>query len=399
MLAHIGRLKQRMVEDDLDGIVAATAENIHYLTGISSVSLHLHPYFGQCYAVITRDAPERVTIVSSTGEIDQVLDSTAQIADAVNFGTFYRERYGDDALPAHEQRLYQMTYNPAEPNGAAALASAIKRIGLAGKRVGLDEAGLRIGVEDAVKRALPQTTFISAHAALAWVRRVKTQEEIIRIGRSARITEQAIQAAAAIARTGVTEHELYLEFNRSVASQGGRAEFTMIKFGRNGIGGQVISNRTGLQKGDTIWFDVGSSYLGYWSDLARTFSFGEPSARVQTLYRAMVAGEQAGIDKTRPGMTGGDVFHLTMQGVRENGEPRYRRHHVGHSIGAEVYEQPILADGNDVIIEAGMVINIETPYYEFGIGAIHVENPFVVSESGPNVLLTSGSPRELVVLP
>jgi len=54
--------------------------------------------------------------------------------------------------------------------------------------------------------------------------------------------------------------------------------------------------------------------------------------------------------------------------------------------------------GNDVTIEAGMVINIETPYYEFGIGAIHVENPFVVSESGPNVLLTSGSPRELVVL-
>jgi Xaa-Pro aminopeptidase len=172
----------------------------------------------------------------------------------------------------------------------------------------------------------------------------------------------------------------------------------MIKFGRNGIGGQVLSNRTGLRRGDTIWFDVGSSYRGYWSDLARTFSFGEPSLRVQTLYRAMVAGEQAGIDKTRPGMTGGDVFHLTMQGVRDNGEPRYRRHHVGHSIGAEVYEQPILADGNDVTIEAGMVINIETPYYEFGIGAIHVENPFVVSESGPNVLLTSGSPRELVVL-
>ena len=76
----------------------------------------------------------------------------------------------------------------------------------------------------------------------------------------------------------------------------------MIKFGRNGIGGQVLSNRTGLRKGDTIWFDVGSSYRGYWSDLARTFSFGEPSVRVQTLYRAMVAGEQAGIDKTRPGM-------------------------------------------------------------------------------------------------
>jgi Xaa-Pro aminopeptidase len=45
-----------------------------------------------------------------------------------------------------------------------------------------------------------------------------------------------------------------------------------------------------------------------------------------------------------------------------------------------------------------MVINIETPYYEFGVGAVHVENPFVVSDHGPNVLLTSGSPRQLVIL-
>ena len=147
-----------------------------------------------------------------------------------------------------------------------------------------------------------------------------------------------------------------------------------------------------------IGFDVGSRYEGYWSDLARTYSFGEPSARVRQLYRAMVLGEQAGIDQTRPGMTGGEVFKLTMQAVRDNGEPRYRRHHVGHSIGAEVYEQPILADGNDVEIEAGMIINIETPYYEFGVGAVHVENPFVVAAQGPNVLLTSGTPRELVIL-
>jgi len=398
MLANFDRLKQKMEIEDLDGIVAGTIENVLYLTGISSVSLHLHPYFGQCYAIVTRDAPERITFVSSTGEIDQILDSTADIVDAINFGTFYRERYSDVALPAHEQRLHVLTNNPPQPNGAVALATALKRAGLAGKRVGLDENGLRIGIESSLREALPKTAFVPASSALAWVRRVKTAEEVRRIERSAGITEQAIHAAAAIAQTGVTEHELAFEFNRSVSSQGGRVEFTMIKFGRNSVSGQVLPNRTALQPGDTIWFDVGSRYEGYWSDLARTYSFGEPSARVRQLYRAMVLGEQAGIDQTRPGMTGGEVFKLTMQAVRDNGEPRYRRHHVGHSIGAEVYEQPILADGNDVEIEAGMIINIETPYYEFGVGAVHVENPFVVAAQGPNVLLTSGTPRELVIL-
>ncbi len=398
MLANIERLKRRMADDDLDGLIAATAENVQYLTGIRSVSLHLHPYFGQCYAVITRDAPEQVTLVSSTGEIDQVLDASAEIADAVNFGTFYRENYGNGALPDHEQRLQRLTNQPAEPNGGAALATAIKRIGLAGKRIGIDENGLRIGVEAGLRQALPSTNFVAAASAFAWVRRVKTEEEIRRIASAALITEQAIAAAVSIARAGVTEQELYLEFNRSVASQGGRAEFTMIKFGRNSVSGQVLSNRTPLAAGDTIWFDVGATYQGYWSDLARTFSFGEPSQRVRELYRAMVAGEQAGIDRARPGMTGGQLFDLTVQAVRDNGEPRYRRHHVGHCIGAEVYEQPILAPGNDIEIEAGMVINIETPYYEFGVGAVHVENPFVVGDGQPNRLLTKGTPKDLVIL-
>lgn len=398
MLANIERLRRKMAEQDLDGLIAASTENVQYLTGIRSVSLHLHPYFGQCYALITRDAPDRVTLVSSTGEIDQVLDASATIADAVNFGTFYREHYGDDVLPDHERRLQALTNNPAEPNGAAALVTAIKRLGLAGKRVGFDENGFRIGVEGGMRDALASTAFVAGASTFAWVRRVKTDEEIRRIERSALITEQAIEAAVAIARAGVTEHELYLEFNRSVASQGGRAEFTMIKFGRNSVGGQVLSNRTQLQAGDTIWFDVGATCQGYWSDLARTFSFGEPSKRIRELYRAMVAGEQAGIDQTRPGMTGGQVFDLTLKAVRDNGEPRYRRHHVGHCIGAEVYEQPILAPGNDIEIEAGMVINIETPYYEFGVGAVHVENPFVVKSDGPNLLLTNGTPKELVIL-
>ncbi|MDA9459579.1 hypothetical protein XI00_35990 [Bradyrhizobium sp. CCBAU 21359] len=398
MLAHLARLKHKMIEENLDGLVAATTENVHYLTGISSVSLHLHPYFGQCYAVITQDTPARVAFVSSTGEIDQVLDASVDIAEAINFGPFYRERHTEDALHANEQRLYNLTNNPAQPTGGAALAAALKTLGLAGKRVGLDENGMRIGVQCALNQALGSTHFVPASSTFAWVRRVKTEEEIRRIARAAQITERAILASVSIAQAGVTERELYLEFNRSIASQGARPEFTMIRFGRNGVGGQVRSDRTRLNRGDTIWFDVGCTYEGYWSDLARTFSFGEPSPRIRELYRAMVAGEREGIDRTRPGITGADVFQLTVRAVRDNGEPRYRRHHVGHCIGAEAYEHPILNEASDIVIEAGMVINIETPYYEFGVGAVHVENPFVVSESGPNRLLTSGSPPELVVL-
>jgi Xaa-Pro aminopeptidase len=77
-----------------------------------------------------------------------------------------------------------------------------------------------------------------------------------------------------------------------------------------------------------------------------------------------------------------------MEATRANGAPDYRRHHVGHGIGAEVYEQPILAPNNEETIETNSVITIETPYYEYALGAIHVEDPFVVRPDGNEVLTT-----------
>jgi Xaa-Pro aminopeptidase len=111
----------------------------------------------------------------------------------------------------------------------------------------------------------------------------------------------------------------------------------------------------------------------------------------------MLVGEQAAIEQARPGMTGGQLFDLTLEATRAAGAPHYRRHHLGHGIGAEVYEQALIAPGNAEIIEEGSVVNIETPYYEYGLGAVHVEDPFVVRASGSE-LLTSLS-RELMVLP
>lgn len=398
MLVNEKRLSAGLRDRGYDGLIGATIENVRYLADFSSVSLTLHPYFGQCYAVVTADRPADPFVVSSTGEIDQILDGTERIRGYRTFATFYREMGPDAVLSSEEARLQEMTgAGQGAPNGAEALADALVSLGLAEGKIGYDEDGFRKGVLDQVKARLPKATFEPATDLLAWTRRVKTPEEVSRIRQSAHVTENAIQAALSVAYEGVTERELFLEFNRSISAQGGEPKFTFIKFGRNGVGGQVVSNRTTLQKGDSIWFDVGCTWRGYWSDLARNASLGEPPARVAALYKAMKAGCDHGIDATRPGMTGADVFDLTMEASRQAGAPHYRRHHIGHSIGAEVYENPILAPGNKVEIEAGMVLNIETPYYEFGTGAVHVEDPFVVGENGDNVLLTKLD-RDLIVL-
>lgn len=403
MLVNVERLKQKMDEERLDGIVATTLPNVHYFAGFWSVALSGFPYEGQCYAVVTRDEPERPIVVSSTVELDQVQDGIAEgfpIKGTVNFGTFYREGPFDGVeLTEEERQLKELAVDSQPVEGPlAGLVLALERLGLTDKKIGLDELGFRRGIFEMLPERLPHAEFAKASTMLRWVRKVKTPEEIRRLREVVKITERAILAATAIARRGVTEYEMGREFERSIVSQGGRPQFTLLRFGRNAVAGQREHSRTPLKEGDLIWFDTGAMYKGYWSDIARGFSLGEPRQRAMDIYQAMVEGEEVGIARTRVGMTGGELFEITMEATRAAGASHYRRHHVGHGIGSEVYEPPLLAPGNEDIIEAGSVINIETPYYEFGLGALHVEDPYVVAENGDHELLTT-LPRTLQVLP
>ena len=403
MLVNVNRLQARMDEQGLDGIVATTLPNVHYFAGFWSLALSGFPYEGQCYAVISRDDPTQPIVVSSTVELDQVQDGIAAgfpIKGTINFGTFYREGPFDGVQLSEEEQFLKKISMDRDPLAGPlqGLVAALRQMGLEGKKVGVDELGLRSDVSEGVQEKLPGTEFVKSSALLRWVRKVKTPEEIRRLREVVKMTERAILAATGIARRGVTEYEVAREFERSLVSQGGRPQFSLIRFGRNAVAGQREHSRTELQEGDVIWFDTGAVYNGYWSDIARGFSLGAPGRRAHQIYQAMVAGEESGIAQARVGMTGGELFEITMEATRAAGAPHYRRHHVGHGIGSEVYEAPLLAPGNTDLVEAGSVINIETPYYEFGLGGLHVEDPFVVREDGNHELLTT-LPRSLQVLP
>jgi Xaa-Pro dipeptidase len=398
MLVNVERLQARMDEEGLDGIVATTLPNVHYFAGFWSLALSGFPYEGQCYVVVTRDEPTKPFVVTSTVELDQVQDGFP-VSGVVRFGTFYREGpFNDVKLTTDEAWLKDWSMDTRQADGPLeGLTAALEQMGLADKKVGIDEIGFKRGFFEAITEKLPQAEFVQASQLLRWVRKVKTPEEVRRLRAVAQITERAMLAATGIAREGITEYELAREFERSIASQGGRPQFTLIRIGRNAVAGQREHDRTPLQKGDIIWFDTGALYQGYWSDIARCFSLGEPPARALKIYNAMLEGEKVGIAQTKVGMTGGELFDVVIEATRAAGAPHYRRHHVGHGIGSEVYEPPLLAPGNKDVIEAGCVINIETPYYEFGLGALHVEDPYVVREDGNHELLTTLG-RELHIL-
>jgi Xaa-Pro aminopeptidase len=226
---------------------------------------------------------------------------------------------------------------------------------------------------------------------------IKTEEEIRRLEAAALAIESSYEAAIAAAAEGVSEAELQSVFDRNTIAIGSRPHFTVLAFGERGaLPNAVPTDWRKLRPGDAIRFDIGCKTEQYSSDIARTAVYGDPSGKLQTYYDAILAGEQAAIDVMRPGVAAKDVFAAAVEATREAGIPHYRRHHVGHGIGLDTYDAPMLNDTTETPLEPGMVFEVETPYYELGFAGLQVEDTVVVTEDGCRVL--TRSTRELRVI-
>ena len=381
-------VKELLGREKLDAIVACTFENVYYLGGFAPVVKVLNPYHGVCWVVVTADAPGVVHIVHSHGEADQILDASVEVGVTELYGVFYREVAEGVELENDEAKLIEIAARSAlGRTPAEAVVAIIKRLGLESARVAIDQDGLDRDLSEVLTNSLPNLEVRAGSELLRRLRRVKTPIEVTRLTAAARCVEAAIMTAAANAEVGMSEAELARNFECSLLAAGGRPSLTMLRTGRKAVFGQRRqSKEVKVQPGDILWFDCDAVRQMYWADIARVFVMGSVNIHKQR-FAALQKGQTVGMEMVRPGMTGGQVFDLIMNAVHLSGFPEYRRHHDGHGIGLEPYERPILAPGNNDVIEAGMVLSIETPFYEYGLGALHLEDPILVGLNG-NIRLT-----------
>ena len=386
------RLAEMLDRYQVDALVATSRENIRYLAGFDPVIKTLRPYSGEAYALVHRSAISKVHIVHARGEADQLLDTHHPIGLTKLYGTFYRERSQSGRYSEEDEQLLAMMASESSQSGFDALIDLINALGLSERSIAIDEDGSGAELPVRLKETFPQISVKPGADAFRKIRAVKTPQEVGLLERAAVVTEGAIYEAARQAELGVSESHLARIFEIALVQGGGRPSLTMMKIGPYAVGGQR-AQRADIVLGsqDILWFDCNALFQGYTADIARVFCHSA-TTRCKDIFAALYTGQQTAIAAIRPGMTGGDIFHLTMDAVHKAGFRDYRRHHVGHGIGLEPYERPILAPGNEDVVEEGMVLSIETPYYEFGLGALHVEDPILIGENyNTRLTQTSGN--------
>ncbi|HEU5017564.1 MAG TPA: Xaa-Pro peptidase family protein [Pseudolabrys sp.] len=394
MLANLPRLKDLMKREGYDAVIATCAENVTYLSGFWAMSQWVRRG-PQAYALFSGDGGE-ACVIANSGILDLVADQDIWVKDVRRYGYFQLDVDPTATLDATDRMQKQLFESKAHKGPVEALLSAIEERGLTRGKFAIDEMGITPQCMDQLKASLPDATFTRAFSLFERVRSIKTPGEIAILRQAARATERAIDAALAIAKKGITERDMLRAFNSSLAQSDTAPVVGCIGFGTRSAMINVQPSDRALEHGDLIRFDVGGRYRHYRSDMSRGAALGEPAKKIAKYYGAVEKGVLAAYDVLKPGLKVSDLFTHVVETVRREGIPNFKRSHVGHGIGVDGYDPPNISESSADVFEENMVVCVETPYYELGLGGLQVEDMILVTKNGAESLMTLNTALRIV---
>ncbi len=234
--------------------------------------------------------------------------------------------------------------------------------------------------------------------ALDGLRMIKSSEEISYLETACQIADEAFAELLPEIRPGVTERYLqgYLEWNMLKRGAEEKSFDTIVASGRRSSLPHGTATDKQIEKGDFITFDFGAVYKGYHSDITRTVVVGQPTEEQKQLYDRVLHAQCLGVESVRPGLSGKDVDQIVRQYFKEQSCDEYFIHSLGHGIGLEIHELPVLSPKSTAILASGMVVTVEPGLYIPNFGGVRIEDSVLVTEKGCRIL--TKTTKELLVL-
>jgi Xaa-Pro aminopeptidase len=267
---------------------------------------------------------------------------------------------------------------------------------LSGRRLAFEEeqvtvAGHRVLVEGGVE-LVPTAGLVEA------LRAVKDDVELDAIRRAAALSDQVFAALADERFVGRTEKELVWWIERSFRETGAEtlAFSSIVAAGETGASPHADPGERAIERGMLVTVDTGCTVDGYCSDCTRTFSTGELPGRLADAYALCLEAQLAGLAAVRPGVSGRDADAASREPVDAAGLGWAYGHGLGHGVGIEVHEAPVLRPESKDVLEPGNVVTVEPGIYLPGEGGVRIEDLVLVTADGSERL--TQFPKELITV-
>jgi Xaa-Pro aminopeptidase len=239
----------------------------------------------------------------------------------------------------------------------------------------------------------PGLELVPLGRAVEELRVVKEEAEIALLARACAITGEAFDAVIGQLAPGMTERELATAIERAMADAGAEqpAFGTIVASGPNGAIPHHVPGDRRFERGDLITVDCGARYAGYHADMTRTFALGTPAPWQREIYALVAAAQRAGIGAAVPGAAVDDVDAAARDLIAAAGHGEAFGHGLGHGVGLELHEAPLLGPGKPGTLSDRVPLTVEPGIYLPGKGGVRIEDTLVVrSGAGPAV------PRDLL---
>lgn len=242
-----------------------------------------------------------------------------------------------------------------------------------------------------------QSAWQEGDAILRDLRMIKDSEEIAALDEAGRLTDEAwLLFVKSGSISGMTELQALKKLVEISEEAGLTNPAGIVGSGPNSASPHHGGNERVIEEGDAMVFDWGGTIDGYYSDMTRSAHVGMPSEEYRKVYATVDDANQATFDVVKPGVELQELDRAARKLITDAGYGEYFVHRVGHGLGLEVHEEPYLVEGNDMLMQEGMVFSDEPGIYIPERFGVRIEDAVVCEANGGRRLNTST--HELFVL-
>ncbi|NLX85099.1 MAG: aminopeptidase P family protein [Synergistaceae bacterium] len=225
------------------------------------------------------------------------------------------------------------------------------------------------------------TRWTDGTSIVSELRRSKDQHEVECIIKAGEIAADAFLETLDSTRPGMTEKEFEALLNFNIVKFGGETGFDMIVASgtRSSMPHGRATEKT-MVRGEWVTVDFGVRHRGYFCDITRNFSLGEPDSRVKEYHDLLTEAHNAAACALQSGAKGTDIYKTAFDVLESMGLGRYFTHGLGHGFGLEIHEIPYLSSKHSYELKLNDVVTIEPGIYIDGWGGLRLEDDYLIIE-------------------
>ncbi len=226
-------------------------------------------------------------------------------------------------------------------------------------------------------------------------RMIKDEEEIENIKKACRVTDECFEHIVDYIRPGMTEKQIAREIDYYYYKHSEGLSFdTIVASGENSSKPHAVPTDRRIQNVDIITIDMGCKINGYCSDMTRTIFVGEVPEYIKPVYDLVLKNQEQALQDMKDNANTKQISKMVDNDFRLNNYDLI--HALGHGVGLEVHEEPILSINSEHTLKENMVVTDEPGIYIAGQFGIRIEDTVLITKSGCESL--TKSPKRYIII-